>query len=674
MKHRVSISISIFLTMLILAAYYLTHRFGIAPSLYEIVERPSGLPTLGKAVSSEAIVQLIPAEFKKYARPRKTISLDLFGKKAEYELTKVYDNSQDGLFLVGRAKDDRLSGLFISMNAGFAFGRIEHKGAIYEIVPSPDSPLHRLVLVDNNKLGSLKDDVVDLSSFRANTLRRSPKAVHKPNRTIDTRPANLAHDSPGSADIEVPPTGFDCGPSYKGDDGSVIDILVLYTTGLAEEYPGTQLDLLMQHLVNMSNESYSSSNIPMRINIVHAHQVEYSDGIRLNDTLYQFYSGLDVFSDVADLRNQFNADIAMLLMKGTSIFDLCGLSTQPHPLVSTRYARFAYGVARIGAGCPLTFTHELGHIMGSDHQHGAAWGEGMFPYSRGYQVRDDGDNVISSIMAVGGYRKTWFSNPSIGWGFGGSMGVPEGMVDAADNAKSIRNMRTHIARYRNSIDVGNDHSDSLFVKVGESVYSTISSANDEDVFMFYAEQGKIYSIEIVRIPNEIQDISIALLNSDGITAIGHDDNLPDNNPRITWTSPATGNYFVRVKGENGKLGAYYLSLDSTNAPEDHGDTALEGTKIGIGSTVTGCLGTAGDEDWFILNTHCSQTVNGVDVTFNFTGWDSSTIAELYDNSLTLVSDYLTDFHWNCTGDQNYFIRVYTDSDITNFRLSVSAPP
>ena len=47
----------------------------------------------------------------------------------------------------------------------------------------------------------------------------------------------------------------------SADDGSRIDVMVIYTNGMANAYPGSQIDTRIQYLIDLANLSYSNSNI-----------------------------------------------------------------------------------------------------------------------------------------------------------------------------------------------------------------------------------------------------------------------------------------------------------------------------------------------------------------------------------------------------------------------------
>jgi hypothetical protein len=102
--------------------------------------------------------------------------------------------------------------------------------------------------------------------------------------------------------------------------------------------------------------------------------------------------------------------------------------------------------ARTCAVGNLSFAHELGHNMGS--QHNPENGSGAtFIYGYGHYINGSYRTVMSYVdpCSSGCTRRPYFSNPAVMFS-----GFPTGVVDARDNARSINNTADTIANYRYS--------------------------------------------------------------------------------------------------------------------------------------------------------------------------------------------------------------------------------
>ena len=247
--------------------------------------------------------------------------------------------------------------------------------------------------------------------------------------------------------------------TQSADDGSRIDVMVLYTNGMASGYPGSQIDTRIQYLIDMANLSYRNSEINTELNLVYSSEVNYPDDSPgdMEEALDFLWSNDGVFADVEMLRTTYGADQVTLLRR--FVDEGCGLGY----LITSDNARFAYVIAHDGdktdgSGyfCPeLTYAHEIGHNLGCAHDRANASGSGRFPYSYGYQ---DPDGEFSTVMAYtngcagpGTCPKIqYFSNPNVTYN-GKPTGVADPDPNSADNARTINQTRLELAGYRASV-------------------------------------------------------------------------------------------------------------------------------------------------------------------------------------------------------------------------------
>ena len=146
------------------------------------------------------------------------------------------------------------------------------------------------------------------------------------------------------------------------DDGSVIDVMVVYTP-LAKHREGGRaaIEALIDLFVAETNQAYVNSGVTHRIKLVLREEVDYTEnGISGFDLLGRLLDDSDGYMDhVHELRNLYAADLVHIVL-GRSV-DACGRAASIGGDESTG---FAFTVSYCGG---LTFAHELGHNMGLLH-------------------------------------------------------------------------------------------------------------------------------------------------------------------------------------------------------------------------------------------------------------------------------------------------------------------
>jgi hypothetical protein len=245
------------------------------------------------------------------------------------------------------------------------------------------------------------------------------------------------------------PVGQVAGVGECVDDGSVIDLLVVYTTVAREAEGGTAaIEALIDLSITASNTSYGNSQINTRLRLVHSAEVSYDESSGMSLALSRLRQPADGYLDqIHDLRDQHGADMVALLVDSGSY---CGIAYVMQTL-SADFATKAFSVTkRTCAAGNLTFAHELGHNMGCAHDRENAGVPGLFSYSYGYQ---DPNNEFRTVMAYscpgGCPRVQHFSNPDVTYN-GLVTGVPVGGANEAHNALTINQSAQTIACFRNA--------------------------------------------------------------------------------------------------------------------------------------------------------------------------------------------------------------------------------
>ena len=146
---------------------------------------------------------------------------------------------------------------------------------------------------------------------------------------------------------------------------SVIDVAVFYTPQAKDTQGGTaQIKTKIDELVVATNMAYADSGVNQTINLVAVEEVvgyteagSTTEGRRTD--LVRLQRKSDGYMDeVHSIRDRVRADAVILIRQGG------GGTAYTMIDESTSYAMVAFGVSNMNAG---TFVHELGHIMGLQH-------------------------------------------------------------------------------------------------------------------------------------------------------------------------------------------------------------------------------------------------------------------------------------------------------------------
>ena len=238
-------------------------------------------------------------------------------------------------------------------------------------------------------------------------------------------------------------------PAVQLDDGSIIDVMVVYTDDVAAASPNIISEI--QLAIDETNTSYANSGINQRLRLVHAVEVNYFETGDMSADLNCITSQDDGCLDsIHTLRDSYDADMVSLWVEnGGSYCGIAWLMTT----VSGSFESHAFSVIdRQCATGYFSFGHELGHNMGAHHDRYVTSGQGAYPYSYGYVYTPD---RWRTIMAYNTQCTDWgfnctriqyWSNPDVNYN-GVPTGVPEGQPDSADNRKTLNNTAITVANF-----------------------------------------------------------------------------------------------------------------------------------------------------------------------------------------------------------------------------------
>ena len=420
------------------------------------------------------------------------------------------------------------------------------------------------------------------------------------------------------------------------DDGSVIDLLVLWTAAAAKHAGGTEnIKALIDLGVANANDAYARSGVAFRLSLVGSEQTDIpdADGLRFPEPEEEeaWEDALGAAWEAAyAVRDRVGADILSVVMQ----MRLGGLAIQMQEL-SEDFAEIAYNTISVERVAYDTLAHEIGHNMGLHHDRHMNPVGGVFPYSHGYvnqRAFDPGsprDSCWVTIMAyleqcgLGqhrlGVRIPYFSNPDKRYPAkaGDPLGVAENseFTDArgpANAVASLNKVRHVVANFRRSLgDRGGatDHGDSANAATSVLVPSTtqgLLEPGDVDFFRIDVPRTGFLRVETTGATDTQGTLTSADAGAD-FPGAQDGDSGQDANFRIEQHVKA-GSYWVAVRGHAGAQGPYrlHVALDWLRV-DDHGDSPQEATRVMVPSATDGVLG-VDDVDYFRIDLDAAATV------------------------------------------------------------------
>jgi len=378
-----------------------TSAQNVAPKLYSI--RSDAKPAVDGAKSSIASVREAEITFDMQGQSlaaAEGITVPLFdGKQFDARVRETERRALDDVTWRGKIQYAKTDGdIIITFRKGYYSALIYGPNSVYEIIPRGEK--HILVELDQSRFPECGGGVAG-------------------DRNDTTPPSSAALVGVDSADR--------------------IDVLVVYTTATKNFLGGdAQAQAHAQAAVDAANTAYLNSRIRQRLRLVNSQEFVYTESGNASTDL----SNLRSNAGIGTLRNTFNAD---LVAEMSEVTDVCGIGYLMGAATGNQNNAFTV-TARSCAVGNLSFAHELGHNMGS--QHNPENGSGpTFPYGFGHNVNGSYRTVMAYVdpCTSGCVRVAYFSNPNVIY-----LGTPTGINNARDNARSINNTADVITAYRYS--------------------------------------------------------------------------------------------------------------------------------------------------------------------------------------------------------------------------------
>lgn len=268
----------------------------------------------------------------------------------------------------------------------------------------------------------------------------------------DHHPVPVSPDELAAGDVAGGVAAPGLSPATAADSGTLIDVMVVYTTAAKNANGGQSgIEALIALGISLANTAFTNSQIPTQFRLVHTAEIAYTETGNYNTDLSRLRNTADGFmDDVHTLRNTHKADLVALIED--NIGDACGVAYVMDS-VSAGFAGWAFSVVEDACISSYTLAHELGHNMGSMHDR-VEGGTGAYPYSFGHKEAGSFRTIMAYPCIPACTRINHYSNPNVRYQGTWPTGIDHSVDPAhsADNARAFTNALNTVANFRNSGD------------------------------------------------------------------------------------------------------------------------------------------------------------------------------------------------------------------------------
>jgi hypothetical protein len=288
--------------------------------------------------------------------------------------------------------------------------------------------LHLIRQIDERKLNPCGNRMIPLDKGKRDARRANG------NDPLLIEPVELKS---GTLYEKLPPRG-DFSPQACDAPVPVFDVMVVFTTRARDAAGGTNAIVAqINDAINQANQIYQNSQINARMRLVDISSTTYDEtGRDFDDHL----GAIDSSPSVAQRRNLVSADFVSFWVRDD---ELCGLAWCDSDDPDDAFSVVDVDCATSG----FSFTHEIGHNQGCDHNREDRSTFGFcadWSYSYGWRFTGNDNQQYRTIMAyatdpfANATRIMNFSNPDVFF-MGRRTGVPIGQSGEAHNARTLNN-------------------------------------------------------------------------------------------------------------------------------------------------------------------------------------------------------------------------------------------
>lgn len=247
----------------------------------------------------------------------------------------------------------------------------------------------------------------------------------------------------------VAPMVAPTGPEVQGALATNIVDLGFFYTPKAEAAAGgpSGMRALLELALLEANDAFERSAARVRLQAVCHVAVNYVESGTLAIDLDRFGRTGDGWMDeVHTYRDLHGADLCCLVTESEDSNQYAGMANQLYDTTVSSLSRGFTACLRPYLIGNYTLPHEVGHLMGCNHDRENAGSQGLDPWSYGTRITVDGE-VYRTVMAYRpGLQFPHFSNPRVSF-----RGVPTGFasgVGIADNVRTLNSTAGMISNVR----------------------------------------------------------------------------------------------------------------------------------------------------------------------------------------------------------------------------------
>ncbi|MFN5795672.1 MAG: M12 family metallo-peptidase [Bacteroidota bacterium] len=274
-----------------------------------------------------------------------------------------------------------------------------------------------------------------------------------------------------------------------------IRVLVLYTPNASANV--SNMTAWVQLCVDQMNQTFINSQVYAEVELVHVQLTNYTEtnimptnSATHDNDLTRFTNDGDGFMDeVHDLRREYSADICVLISDIPEDLGLFGIARSIKSSSQNSFCIVDYWYSFL----TLTFSHEIGHLIGCRHNEGSDPTNSPYAYGHGYTVNDPSNGSWRTIMGTnascdGCPRNPYWSNPNVSIPFGVT-----GTVNTNDNARVINENIENVISHRptnGTLQVNQSKADAA---IGNSIYNSNKITTNGSVVINSTQSLALYA-------------------------------------------------------------------------------------------------------------------------------------------------------------------------------------